>query len=84
MVILFLIMDLVIYLKTTRLNYFINLCFRKLYISGRIIIEHISYFCFLSIKTKMFNGNNSCGKLLPLNIFKLIPKVVPVLLLTES
>ena len=65
--------------KITRLNCFINLCFRKFHISGRIIIERISYFCFFLVVS-----NNSCGKLSPLNIFKLILKFVPVLLLTAS
>ena len=37
----------VIYLKNHQTEFFINLCFRKFYISGRIIIESISYFCFL-------------------------------------
>ena len=37
---------------------------------------------FLSFVFCLVVNNNSCGKLFPLNIFKRIPKVVPVLFLT--
>ena len=66
-------------LKSSRLNYFRNLSFRKLYISRHILNP---LYAFLNFPLCLVVNNNLWGRWFPLNTFKLILKVVLVLFLT--